>query len=616
MEEWRSLSSMELPAYEVSTKGKVRNAGRKYILKGYKAKDERYYRLKNINGITVKLTIEELMKIFDEPEEENRVKHEEEKKEIIEDDTEEIWRSLDFLSLSKYEISTHQRVRNVQSGKILKGTTKSGYHSYSLTNNEGKEIIMKRSKLMLDTFVGYEENKTVDHINRQRDDDRISNLRYATKSEQNLNRNLPLKKWKSVQQFKEGIKTRVFNDAREAAKVVDGTIRDIRNACHNRKSYRGFEWCYEEDIDLPGEVWKDGNERFPELGSFLVSNLGRIRRDTGTTYGCLLDGYRVVNLFYGDNSRKSKKVHRLVCGVFSNRRRNDLQVNHKDGNKENNTFENLEYATNSGNSIHAYNTGLNSSRKEVDQLSMEGKFIALFTSMREAENKTGVHRNRISDVCRGTAVSTGGFKWRYSDPNKVKPSAINRVTKRINYNDEEGNLIKTYDSIVKVCNDLSISRGSVRNVCQGKSKSSKGYYFSYADSDSSKHRIVNRITKPVDLIDENGNILKTFESIIKVHEELHIGLKEIRMICRGELDSYRGYYFKFSNSLDCCGNNARAINQVDVDKNIIRTFISISETHRILKVGYKDIRAVCMGEQKTAKGFYFSFANNKDKTEI
>jgi hypothetical protein len=62
-----------------------------------------------------------------------------------------------------------------------------------------------------------------------------------------------------------------------------------------------------------------------------------------------LTGYRYVSISKDGNPRKHL-VHRLVMEAFVGA--SDLQVNHKDGDKANNSLSNLEYCTSSENMLH------------------------------------------------------------------------------------------------------------------------------------------------------------------------------------------------------------------------------------------------------------------------
>ena len=70
-------------------------------------------------------------------------------------------------------------------------------------------------------------------------------------------------------------------------------------------------------------------------------------------------GYHQVALSKGVHGKNhSKTVHRLVAKAFIPGDHDDLQVNHIDGNKTNNSVSNLEFVTGSQNVQHAYDTGI------------------------------------------------------------------------------------------------------------------------------------------------------------------------------------------------------------------------------------------------------------------
>lgn len=67
------------------------------------------------------------------------------------------------------------------------------------------------------------------------------------------------------------------------------------------------------------------------------------------------NGYSIIN-FYVNHQRKGFGVHTIVANQFLYKPKNDnYQVNHKDGNKQNNNVNNLEWVTPLENTDHAKN---------------------------------------------------------------------------------------------------------------------------------------------------------------------------------------------------------------------------------------------------------------------
>ena len=69
-------------------------------------------------------------------------------------------------------------------------------------------------------------------------------------------------------------------------------------------------------------------------------------------------GYVRVKLYSGTSKFFRVSVHRLVADMYLPNTNNLPQVNHKDGNKMNNHFNNLEWCTSSDNMKHARSIGI------------------------------------------------------------------------------------------------------------------------------------------------------------------------------------------------------------------------------------------------------------------
>lgn len=127
------------------------------------------------------------------------------------------------------------------------------------------------------------------------------------------------------------------------------------------------------------------------------------------------NNYYIVTLIAPDGTRKNKSIHRIMCETFLENPENKAHVNHKDGNKLNNSLSNLEWATEQENSQHSVDTGLTTYDhcvKEVHQYSYPEKiFIQSFFSDAEAERITGVAKQNISKVTIGLRKSAGKFFW-------------------------------------------------------------------------------------------------------------------------------------------------------------------------------------------------------------
>lgn len=151
-----------------------------------------------------------------------------------------------------------------------------------------------------------------------------------------------------------------------------------------------------------------------------VSTKGEVRRGDRILNQHIRNGYKAVSL-YNPVTKKSLtvNVHRLVAMVYISNHNKRRFVNHINGNKTDNSVENLEWVTPKANSEHAIVTGLHKPNpKKVHQYTRDGIYVATFNSILEASAKTGANDRHISCVCRGKRKTTGGFIWKYDEDYK------------------------------------------------------------------------------------------------------------------------------------------------------------------------------------------------------
>ena len=133
---------------------------------------------------------------------------------------------------------------------------------------------------------------------------------------------------------------------------IDGDLRN--NEVNNLR--------WDEDI----EEWKELTYPNVRPGYYWISNHGNIKNIRQEIHPYKNHGYRVFGMMRYDNKEPHVFLHCAVAHEFIGPNVDKLDVNHIDGNKDNNHIKNLEYVTRSANIIHAINTGLNPQKGELN----------------------------------------------------------------------------------------------------------------------------------------------------------------------------------------------------------------------------------------------------------
>ena len=182
------------------------------------------------------------------------------------------------------------------------------------------------------------------------------------------------------------------------------------------------------------EIWKsiDGYE-----GLYEISDHGNVKSLRKNIIMKPFDnkGYLRIGL-YKNGEVEKKLVHVLVAEHFVSERPNgQSQVNHKDLNKMNNHYDNLEWVSGKENVNHCLENmngksqklkkdmsgigkefghlGVEASKKPVAKVDKETlSVISIYESAREA-CKEGFNYRNISQVCNGEKKTHRGYIWKF-----------------------------------------------------------------------------------------------------------------------------------------------------------------------------------------------------------
>ena len=108
-------------------------------------------------------------------------------------------------------------------------------------------------------------------------------------------------------------------------------------------------------------------------------------------------GYYYVSLNEKVSNRQVKvPVHKIIALAFIKNASYDV-INHKDGNKQNNSIENLEFCSAQENCVHAWKTGLIVRAERIFKIQFSDE-STLVGTMKQLHEETGIPKPTLYDL--------------------------------------------------------------------------------------------------------------------------------------------------------------------------------------------------------------------------
>jgi len=453
-----------------------------------------------------------------------------------------------------------------EDGKIFRSVTRksvtfherNGYlytHLMKIVNGEKKRTSIAQHQILALAFIPNPDKLLiVRHKNGDGLDNNIDNLEWSTRKEISQKRyesettpkgGRPVIQYTLDRQF-----VNRFESIKEASDETSCSANLIIEVCiGKRESTKKFIWRYETEkdpfADEEGEEWKE----LSNLEDYKISSNGRIYSMKTTRYMThqkRKDGYIRVRL-----GGSNYYVHKLVTRTFYGSPPDSLLfpvVNHKDGDKSNNTVENLEWIEFNDNILHAHTTGLNSTSKPVIRYSLTGVQISKYKSCVEAAKDAGICSVSISSACnkRKHVNTMAGSIWRFeSDPLSLKElDNIKSLKSAVTQYTLDCKKIQEFPSIREAHKEVGIDETSISHACAGRFKTAGGFIWRRQGEPPPTEKARNGSKRKVEQLTLQGEHVRFWDSVSTAAKELRTQTSHISSVCKGDRKSTGGYSWK------------------------------------------------------------------------
>lgn len=256
--------------------------------------------------------------------------------------------------------------------------------------------------------------------------------------------------------------------------------------------------------------------RFGKIKSiYTISKHGNIRL-TGTVLKTTVNskGYEKVRVAWMEDGKTIKKtmaVHRLVAMVWIPNPNNLPQINHKDLNKLNNDYRNLEWCTPKGNMEHAQKMGAIPTAKPIIKKGYNYEFVwkpivniengQTYKNIDELCTQTGISKSKVSKQLRGDRYCTTPYRYIGEEYKvkfkpipipKIKPPKKERpprkvyiphpiIPKKMVMYDLAGNELRIFDSAKEAASHVNSTYDTFRKAIKNSPNNyTKGFIWKYA----------------------------------------------------------------------------------------------------------------------------------------
>lgn len=190
-------------------------------------------------------------------------------------------------------------------------------------------------------------------------------------------------------------------------------------------------------------------------------------------------------------------------------------------------------------------------RREVYKIDLTtNDIVTKYDSLNQAAEENDINPSNLSKVCRGIECSCKGFKWSYVDEydkekiKNKKPKTLNRAIYQID--NKTGEIIKKFKNIAEAVRLTNVNQPTLSMCLNGKYRTANGYNWCYVDEyDKNTFITKSQFKKVLQLDKTTDKLIKEWGGAKEAAKAVGCYVGNIRAVCSGKHKTAKGYKWKY-----------------------------------------------------------------------
>ncbi len=279
-----------------------------------------------------------------------------------------------------------------------------------------------------------------------------------------------------------------------------------------------------------------------------------------------------------------------------------------------------------------YKGKIKENARPIKQYSLDGKIVARFPSIAQAEKETGFSASTIKACAVKDQKVAHGFVWRFEHEKYSGEYKNYRKGKPVTQHDLNGKKMQTFPTIEAAAKATGLTPDNIQKNVKGENKTAGGFIWRHATSTEiqklpafkgHEYKEHGSFNKPVIQYSIDGHKLETYPSITEAAKANDISAANISFVLNkpgrmagGLVWRTKGnrYYGEIAKSPSA--NKAKTITQYSLNGKKLNVFNSTKEASRKTGASSSTISSVARGKLKTTSGFIWQYGDGPKKIDL